>query len=301
MNLLKNLIALVIGCSLAFIILEIILHIYNPVELRVKGNKIVLPINNKYNIINNFGIQKLDKTIIHQKNSLGFRGEEIPEFSDRYLKIITIGGSTTECFVLSEGKTWPDYLGSRLKNVFEHLWVNNAGLQGHSTFGHIVLMKDYIVYLKPDIVMFLVGLNDVGLTTQRGFDRLILKEGLNFSSLKEFIKSAAKYSEVFAIALNFYRNLKARKMGLSIDFKAGFENLIKRINAPTNNEIQISKHRHQNDFLPSFQERLIKLIELSRKNGIEPIFITQPALCGDFIDDLTGLDFRKTRKNWRNS
>ena len=41
MNLLKNLIALVIGCSLAFVLLEVILHIYNPVELRVKGNRIV--------------------------------------------------------------------------------------------------------------------------------------------------------------------------------------------------------------------------------------------------------------------
>lgn len=301
MNLLKNLIALVIGCSLAFVILEIILNIYNPIEIRVKGNKIVLPINKKYFVNNNFEIKNIDKVIVHSKNSLGFRGEEIPECPDMNLKIITIGGSTTECFVLSDGKTWPDLLGNRLKDVFEHLWINNAGLCGHSTFGHIVLMKDYIVSLKPNIIIFLTGANDIGLTTLNANDHVIMKEGLKFPSIKDFIKSAANYSEIFAIGLNFYRNLKARNLGLefvAIRRRFSFENFIQHTDEATNDEIQAIKHRHQKQFLPSYQERLMNLIDFSRKNGIEPIFLTQPALYGDFTDDLTGLDFGKTRNRW---
>lgn len=49
-----------------------------------------------------------------------------------------------------------------MKYNFKDLWINNAGLDGQSTFGHIFLMKDYIKKLKPKVVLFLVGSNDRG-------------------------------------------------------------------------------------------------------------------------------------------
>lgn len=55
-----------------------------------------------------------------------------------YLTIISVGGSTTECFYISDDKTWTHILGMKLKSVFTRVWINNAGLDGHSTFGHII-------------------------------------------------------------------------------------------------------------------------------------------------------------------
>jgi lysophospholipase L1-like esterase len=73
---------------------------------------------------------------------------------------MAIGGSTTECFYLSDGKTWEDRLANKLRKDFKKVWVNNAGLEGHTTFGHLILLQDYIVKLKPKYILLLIGLND---------------------------------------------------------------------------------------------------------------------------------------------
>ena len=84
---------------------------------------------------------------MHTKNSLGFRGAPPPRDFPDYLTIITIGGSTTECFYLSDGRTWPDLLGQNLSREFNRVWVNNAGLDGATTYRHLILMEDYVVTL----------------------------------------------------------------------------------------------------------------------------------------------------------
>src|SRR5678815_4618545 len=93
------------------ILLEIALRIYNPFHFRVKGDHIILESGKKY-IVDNSNIPVLDKTIVHTKNRLGFRGpEKPPDFYNR-LSIVTIGGSATECAYLNDGKTWTDVLNN---------------------------------------------------------------------------------------------------------------------------------------------------------------------------------------------
>jgi lysophospholipase L1-like esterase len=183
--------------------LEMLLRIHDPFKFRVRGDKIVLPANVDYTFKNN-SLKKLDQNIIHKKNSLGFRGEEPPKNFENYLTIITVGGSTTECFYLSDDKQWTYVLGMNLKNHFKKLWINNAGLDGHSTFGHIVLMEDYIVKLKPKIVLFLVGINDMGMRNLKFHDSKMLKT-LSFESIAGLLISIANYSETLTLALNMYR------------------------------------------------------------------------------------------------
>jgi hypothetical protein len=90
---------------------------------------------------------RVDKEIVVIKNSLGFRGPEMPaDFRDR-LSVFTVGGSTTECSFLAEDKTWPRRLADRLGTRIPSLWLNNAGLDGHSTFGHIHLLRQILVPL----------------------------------------------------------------------------------------------------------------------------------------------------------
>jgi len=112
-SILMNILLSLLGCLIALVLLEGLLRIYNPIDLRVRGDKIVLPINRNYRYKNDT-IPGLDKVIVHRKNSLGFRGEEPPIDFMKYLTIITIGGSTTECSQISDGKTWPDILCNKL-------------------------------------------------------------------------------------------------------------------------------------------------------------------------------------------
>jgi len=51
--------------------------------------------------------------------------------------------------------------------------------------------------------------------------------------------------------------------------------------------------------LPGYELRIRHLIALSKENGINPVFVTQPSLYGDFIDEVTGLNFEKSNYSWQ--
>ena len=135
---------------------------------------------------------------------MGFRGDEPPANFDSALRIITIRGSTTESLYIADGKTWSDVLSDGLKSTFEDAWLNNAGLDGHSTFGHLVFMEDHVKDIRPDLAVFLVGAND---RNRRGYapsELNQIKGGISVVSITGFVKSFVPYSEVASLALNVY-------------------------------------------------------------------------------------------------
>jgi hypothetical protein len=136
--------------------LEIGLRIRNPFPFRVRGDHIALPAHQTYTI-SHPGAIKLDPVTHVTKNSLGFRGPEPPRDWSQRFTLLTIGGSTTECLFLSDGKTWTDQLGRRASAVRPDVWINNAGFEGHSTFGHLVLLREFVVTLHPTIALFLTS------------------------------------------------------------------------------------------------------------------------------------------------
>lgn len=294
-DLLKNIGALFVGIVMALLIAEGCLQVYNPFDSRVRGDRIILPANKKY-VIKSSSLyatspaqaEKFDEVIIHSKNSLGFRGTEPPDDFDGALTVITIGGSTTECTFLSDGKTWTDVLGDKLKSDFDSFWINNAGLDGHTTFGHIVLLKDYVVKLRPDVVLLLVGANDQGAGGAGEYDKEIMQDEVMFDSPKWFIKSMANHSEVFSLAVNLYRYIQARLIGVShrgLDF-GGLEGKGQRIITEEEKEHRenILRSRYEGS-LSRFRDRLEIIIKILREHDILPVFITQPTLYGDFIID----------------
>jgi len=306
---LKNILALLLGCILAFFIMEGVLRVYNPLDFRVKGDKIVLPANKKYVIRKYQGKSnlhekyiKFDETIIHTKNSLGFRGEEPLDDFSGYLTIIAVGGSTTECTFLSDPKTWTEVLKNKLDRDFENIWINNAGFDGHSTFGHIVLMEDYIVKLKPDIVLFLIGANDQGRDDLGEYDSAMMKDKISLQTLKQFLKSMANHSEVFSLGLNMYRYYKSKVIGVehaAIDFER-FRNVDIDMHYASGKKIFETQTipSYKTKLSKPFEDRLKNLINISKNNNIEPVLVTQPTLYGDFIDDVTGINFKFTNHSW---
>jgi len=283
----KNGIAFGFGCLVALFLVEIGLRIHNPFETRIKGNRIVLPANKQYHLINR-NIPKLPREIIHTKNSLGFRGPEKPqEGIPNTLSIIAVGGSTTECLYLPDGKDWPAIVGDSLKTRFSRVWINNAGLDGHSTFGHIVLMKEYILPLRPKIVLFLVGRNDIGNTGDSGFESSHIKSRISFSSFENFLKSLSAHSELASLGLNVYRYFRAKSQGLP----HAVVHLSPEKTLPyPGKDLEQTLEFHKKNFIPWYEKRLETLITLCEKNNILPIFITQPALFGPGIDPVTNAD-----------
>lgn len=286
-----NLLLTICGIVISLLLLELLLHFYNPFQARIKGNRIILVTNKTYHIKNN-RIKSLAPEVTVTKNALGFRGANPPADFQNYLTLVTIGGSTTQCFFLSDDQTWTAQLGKKLEGSLNPLWINNAGLDGHSTYGHLVLLQDYIVPLRPKVALFLVGANDVAAGSYSDFDVENVRSGIQFSSARAFVKSLSAYSEVVSLFLNMYRSFTAYQAGLihsQIDLtKQGY------LDVPEETQKQFVA-KHTGKFLSDYEGRLRRIVEICRAAGIEPVFLTQPLLAGFGTDDVTGVDLARVK------
>jgi lysophospholipase L1-like esterase len=286
--LLKNLLTLSIGLFLSFILLEGLLRIFQPIEYQVRGNKIWLPQDRKFQLTND-KTDKLDKIIYTSRNHMGFRGDPPLENFAEHLTIIAVGGSTTACELISDNKTWCDLLAVKLKSKFKSLWLNNAGLDGHSTYGHIVLMEDFIIKIRPKAVLFLVGANDIGLEAPRIYDQDQFKKPLPGLAAQLWDRLVNK-SEVLTYSINFCRFFKAKKRGLTHTLWNFHE--MNQFDIPAE-EVPLILLEQKLKYLVPYAERLNRLIEISRQNSIEPILITQPSVLGDLFDPTTGINLAR--------
>lgn len=95
-------------------------------------------------------------------NSMGLRGDELTRESG--YRVLTVGGSTTECLYLDQDEAWPQLLQSRLDGARQgrKVWVGNAGRSGLNSRDHVIQLKHLLnQYGDIDAVVLLVGVNDL--------------------------------------------------------------------------------------------------------------------------------------------
>lgn len=253
--------------------LEIFLRIYYPFPRSLKGDSWEMATNRTFTLNNNFN-KRLDSVIINRRNSIGFRGEDPPVDIQNRLSILTIGGSTTACTFLSEGKTWTDVLGEKLKSQFPNVWINNAGIDGHSSYGHLNFLYHYLPGLKfkPKVALFLVGANDVDRNDLAVADSSAYKSIGH--SLNAWLKKNSK-------TINLLYDLKwiIHPVDIFTDKQNWNFKDFKTVNLEK--AYIDSALKKQDLFLQSFRDRLNNIIALCRQYNMQPVFVTQPLVFGD--------------------
>ena len=202
------LVGLVVGLGLV----ELVLRVHNPFAPRLRAGAIVLPAN-RVEVWHNVGVPNVPAVVVKRRNGLGFRGPEPPRAFAEALTLVTVGGSTTEASYEPDGATWTDRLATSLARCFTDLWVNNAGLDGHTTFGHLVLLRDHLARLRPDVVVFLVGANDRWASMPSSWD---LESGAGEARLSDATslgKALAARLETADLVLTLYRGWRAWRHG----------------------------------------------------------------------------------------
>ena len=272
------------GAAIGLLLFEAGLRVFSPVDMRIKGDRIELS-RMKTIVMDGSKFPKFDNTIVQTRNSLGFRGPNPPNAFDKALTIIAVGGSTTEEYYLSDGKTWPEQLGNHLSNWFENAWVNNAGMDGQTTFGHQQLMTQHIISLRPKVVLFMAGINDRGKAQATLYDENVRPANpMPISTIGRMVWHLSRSSELFALGLNVFRSYEAQRGNLghgNIDFSK-----IGTVDLPPGAMEKLGESYAP--YLPVFADQLGKLIGISRANGIVPVLLTQTALWGRGIDPTTG-------------
>lgn len=274
------------------LLLEIALRVHDPFGFRVHGNRLALPVNTRYEWP--CGVPPFDEVIIHTKNSLGFRGPDPgPDFAAR-VSVVCVGGSTTEGMMLSDGTDWPAVMAERLAPRVPGLWVNNAGLDGHSTFGHAVLVESSLAALRPGVAVFLIGRNELWNDRPNRFDAATAAGRRPPSAGQALSVWLAEHSRVASMVLNLVRYREAVRRGQTYfglrtirgDDGLQYARLMVRDPSrgprlapdPARTEALLAEHRAR--YLGPYRERLAELIRLTRQCGITPVLVTQPVLPG---------------------
>lgn len=264
---------------LVAVCLEIALHIYNPFSSRVKNGEIILPVNKKYET--DLGdYPGLDSKLIHTKNSLGFRGPELTDTNAT--KIICMGGSTTECFYLSDGKDWPNVLGAKLMKKQPEIWLNNAGMDGQSSYGNLQMLKQYIIDLHPDYILLMCGLNDMSLDKPSHFDEY---SGTWYQKVYNFL-------ELPSTIVNLVRAGKAKEVGLNHQFIRDYS----KAETMEMNDSQIrARLELEQPYIGPYKDRLREFADLCKQHNIKLIFVAQSILFSDEKDLMTNVDLGKLK------
>lgn len=266
----KRLALLLISVSVCLLALEVFLRVVSPPSPWSP----LLPLRPKNRMELHVNLKGVSPVAIHSTNSLGLRGDEPPADWKRTYTIITIGGSTTQCFFLDDHKTWPHLLEQSLKEKYPAVWVGNGGLDGQSTRAHIVFMQEVISQLRPNAVVLLVGANDLGLSLRD--DRRL--HGNSFDSDKPTwpIRVAGR-SRLFQILYlwkqAWFDNVKV--VNKSGDGDQNFQPL------PAGAEKLPANLKELLPNLDEFQQNVREIIHLGRSYNVQVIFMTQPLLYND--------------------
>jgi len=103
-------------------------------------------------------------TIAHyRRDRYGLRGDYGGDPSR--ITLLAVGGSTTNEQFVGENDTWSSIVGRELRAQGKPVVVANAGVDGHSTAGHIRSFDHWfakIPGLKPRTIVYFIGINDRG-------------------------------------------------------------------------------------------------------------------------------------------
>ncbi len=206
------------------------------------------------------------------RDEYGLRG---PYDDPSSIDILVMGGSTTDERFVDEGKTWVDHLRHRFAAAGFPLQVVNAGIDGHSTFGHIWSF-DMWFPLIPDLraryVLCYVGINDVAASEANRYD--VMRSGDWQRRIRYYLVNNSAFYHLYRTIRG---NIRARDAHLvhggNPVLDAEWSELPQR---PKLNEARLRIE----DKLDSFAGRVRVLSEKIRTFGAEPIFVTQPR--GDY-------------------
>jgi hypothetical protein len=204
-------------------------------------------------------------------NRWGLRGDEPPEDWDDWTTVMAVGGSTTINFYLADSLTWPAVVQRELRRSLPKVYVANAGVPAQSSESHELFLREVVEPIGPDVVLFLVGANDLEMLSPHGPSGQV-------AMLPDLGPRAWLYSQSRLYqALYLLKKVALDKaVVVSENVDGPFDPL------PLDSEPPVPEDFHQLMPHPDFyKDRIRRLIDTCRDVGVRPVFMTQPLLYDD--------------------
>lgn len=219
------------------------------------------------------GEDQQGSTSTYHRDRYGLRGRYK---SPAHIDILAIGGSTTNELYVGDGQTWTDGLAANFRNVGRAISVVNAGVDGHSTVGHLESFDRWfprIPGLKARYILVYAGINDIHLelSDNARYDRLRSNgDGQAFwNAVRRYIRDSSALYSAYRSLLGLLRAKRGGLIHRQVDWEqvTWVEHPEPRSIPPLSETLE--------GLRAGFGERLGMIIERTRGVGAEPIIVTQ--------------------------
>jgi len=206
--------------------------------------------------------------------------------ADPQLTLVFLGGSTTECYWVDEGRRFPPLagklLGERLGRRVNGL---NAGVSGANTLHLLFVLLSKVIPLRPDVVVLMENVNDVNIMLFTGSywsghrTRSVIEEQPNPGRL-ELVGDVLRQAVFPGIAQRLERSGLLKQ---SNDEFAGWRS-IQRVRDDVDTR--------------DYEANLVTFVEACRTRGIIPVLMTQFNRLADTPDEITARNMQAFERDW---
>ncbi|BBM84194.1 SGNH/GDSL hydrolase family protein [Candidatus Uabimicrobium amorphum] len=257
---------------MSFVLLEISLWLFLGNSNFGKLDDIVLHhpnINRQGGLVKN--LPGISGKFSFKTNQYRLRGAMEKTWEEYDVKILCVGGSTTECLYVEEELSWPYLLQNTLqKKIDKSVYVGNAGKSGMYSVAHSYLLEHYPYLSKFECIVVLCGINDLG---------ALLRDNYEERS-RELTENSF---DMFYHYLSFFKLVKKIYIGTIVqDLEANWvlARRKKRQRKLEMNTITVKPRRYQ-FALDRYKADLRKIIDICRKKNKKLVLATQPVLWGE--------------------
>ncbi len=198
----------------------------------------------------------------YSRDRWGLRGSHQ---SAAAIDILAIGGSTTDELYSDDSETWTFQLEQKFRQAGIPITVGNAGINGHSTIGHIYSLENWLLRvpnLQPKIILFYIGINDAVLPADGSYDAIVPANGWG-----KFRRYAINNSAVIRLIRVVRGSILASELRLA--YRAWAPTPLKPVAPPAIHRKPYIKR------LSTYRQRVLRLIQLAVERGATPILVTQ--------------------------
>ena len=203
--------------------------------------------------------------IVYRRDEYGLRG---PEKDIEKIEVASVGGSTTDQILISEGDTWQDVI-----HALTGIRITNAGDEGISSTGHLVAVTEWlhrIPNFRPRFYLHYIGLNDAAfafawsLPNAKALIETQIADQENRRALHRFIRGRSALVQGF-IALQSW---------LGGPPKVFTASLVQRASNGPELRAEVDERPIKEYLRRIYEPNLRQLIEEHHKRGEQAIFVS---------------------------
>jgi len=171
--------------------------------------------------------------------------------------IMFMGGSTTECSVVTEDKRFPNYVSKLFSSDGRSINTINLGKSGNTLHDTINIFFNDAHAFKPDILVVMHATNDGGVLEKDPYYRSRLAKTVDAKDMLKWFMQMFSTTQIGGLLRDAFANIatpapKVKLIG----------------------EVTLSKNEDIN--YEAFEERLEIIVSMARSFKVRPVLMTQP-------------------------